>query len=553
MSRRAPTNANHFFKVTDASTYTPEEFTHVQSRSTVKVLPQHGSVFRSDGSTLIRFTLPSTGFLDCQNSFLSYMFQSSTMDKDGNRVMGGLFNTSGTPFARMRLMVAGQTVEDIRGYNMLNNTLTRATVPKDLSDSFAGEELGFYGSVNNQNHYLPVYRHPVDDEPILVKYASDIYMADSDKDPTLTSGDLINNLNEAEPTEGSSVDNPIPRYNQESEKCKRPVTTRPIFKPRQRRDCQNGRTYYHNPMLGLLNNSRYLPLSHLGEVVLEITLDSYNTVIKEILPATYEAVSDPGETPELNKRALETDASLIPTQQTDLNALATDSKFYTLSDVGYHVDILQFDDAYLMAFEASLAERSIHIPYVTCTNYTYPLSSQSDIMVQHRSRNVKSMFLLPRVGGLTEASTHNSFMSAGARALAEVQVRIGAYQKPLQPIRTSSAVGGALDLSRAWAETMKALSLFGNVNHAPALDSKMYRYGGFFMALDFEREGGSSSGIDTASESTPIILSIKCDHELVGRTGEYGGVKFNNVSVDVYVVHQNTLIMSGAHEVAVFT
>ncbi len=37
------------------------------------------------------------------------------------------------------------------------------------------------------------------------------------------------------------------------------------------------------------------------------------------------------------------------------------------------------------------------------------------------------------------------------------------------------------------------------------------------MGLDFEREGGSASGIDTASESTPIVLSLSSAHELVGR------------------------------------
>ncbi len=549
MSRRDPLSANHFFKVSDSSVYIPEEFSHVQSRSTIKVLPQQSATFSSDGNRLIRLTLPSTGFLDTQNSFLSYTFKHDLGGENGRAVMGGLFCSSGTPFHRMRLLIGGQTVEDIYSYNQLCNSLFRATAPKDLGDSFAGEELGFYGSAAG-SYYTPritsttpadtstYTRMMIEDEASIEPY---MYL-EGVADPTLLVGDLVNELNEnfedvdtIKPVTVMREDAPGAIYRDEMRKHN-------FYKNRQVVDAWNGREYYHTPMLGLLNNQRYLPLSHLGEVVLEITLDAAATVLKSVQPQTYYAATDNGPAT----------GNLMPQALSESVKITCNPK-YTLEDFAYHIDILQMDDSYLMAFEASLAERSIHIPYVTSTHYSFPMTSRNDLMLQHRSRNVKSLLLMPQVVGITNSIDHISFMSAGAVALQEVQVRIGAYQKPLQPITTETTVGSGIKLSRAWCETMKALSLFGDINYCPAIDIGMYRHGAFMMALDFEREGGASSGIDTASESTPIVLSVKCDHPLVGQQKSYGGVTLGNVQLNCYVIHSNTLIMSGAHEVAVFT
>ncbi|KNC76227.1 hypothetical protein SARC_11267 [Sphaeroforma arctica JP610] len=473
--------------------------------------------------------------------------------------MGGLFCSSGTPFHRMRLLIGGQTVEDIYSYNQLCNTLFRTTAPKDLADSFAGEELGFYGSAAG-SYYTP--RFTPDESGNgkrmeLLNFSDNSVLeytvTEGQRDNTLIAGDLINELNENFEDASTIKMAAIWPEGEDKGYFSDTIKDRRIFncyKSRQILDAKHGREYYHTPMMGLLNNQRYLPLSHLGEVVLEITLDQASTVLKAYKPKNPALFSDaglPGPDPGYHNQAI-------------TNGVFTPVASYTLEDFAYHIDILQMDDSYLMAFEASLAERSIHIPYVTSTHYSFPLTQRNDLMLQHRSRNVKSLLLLPQVVGLANSIEHNSFMSAGSLALQEVQVRIGAYQKPLQPITTATGNLGGLNepvssvkLSRAWCETMKALSLFGDVNYAPAIDINMYRYGSFVLGLDFEREGGASSGIDTASESTPIVLSVQCNHPLVGNQKKYGGVTLGNIQLNCYVIHSNTLIMSGAHEVAVFT
>lgn len=437
--------------------------------------------------------------------------------------MGGLYCTSAAPFARMRLLIGGQQVEDISNYNTLHQALWRLTVPQDMADSLSGEQQGYYGH-DHKYQWIPA----VNTLAIEGDAANDISLRDTFEDGNVPEFWCDKNIDITR----AGMDY-YPSHFTDENGSTAGADDMPPFWPHKAIQCLdaiNKKSYIHSPILGLLNNWRYLPLAYLGEMQLEIFLDDYDTVVRHNFAQG--------------------------TAQPEVYYQSTYDE-YVLSDVCYQADIVQFDDMYLQSFEAALAEKAIHIPYNTITTYKQSINAmRTDLQLQHRSRNVKALFLYPRRANYIRDKRVNSFMSLGAQGITSCQIRIGAFQKPLQPIdsETNAATGQSfINLAQAFAETMKALSFFGDVSHCPAVDTRQYRDAAFMLGLDLEREGGSSSCVDTASESTPIVLSLTSGHPLVNGGQRTLGTTNQGFDLDIFVHHENVLILQGPHEVVVFS
>lgn len=437
---RQPLEDAEFFRLSTESSYMPPENSHVVSRSTVRVIPQTGTEYSSQGNRVVRIVLPSTGFLDTQNSYFQFEFNNDSPSKEG--VTGDAFPIGGAHtgiaslLQRVRILVGGSVVEDVNTYNLVANMLQRC------------------GRAS----------YPVGQEANLLTFA-----------------------------EGYSRGTETALYN------------------------KYRKSYYqfmHKPLNGVLNNLKYLPLAYIGEMTIELTLEDPQTLYHD----------------------------------TRTNATKPDNPTYSYSirNFSYQCDILQFDQEYVQGFESSMLSRGINIPFETFTHYKSTVNSLGDVVINHRGRNVKNLWTFLRssanmVGG------GPSFRSDRC-GLGSWQLRIGAFMKPLLPVRC----GDALQVE-SFIEFLKTLTGFNRVDNGD-IDINAGNWGTsepstnsfFAIGVDLEREGQIASGLDTASEATPITLSLTNDGAV---TPPQGAV----THIDTFVHAGANLIISSPHEVTLFT
>jgi|GEM_PF-5328439 hypothetical protein len=109
----------------------------INSRKTVKVLASNGSSFTS--GMQVSFHIPPNAWLDCNNSYLSYLIKSTS---------GELSSNSQCWINRLRVSTANsnQTIVDIQNYNVLHGIMEQITA-RDTYRNNVGDVLEGTGDV----------------------------------------------------------------------------------------------------------------------------------------------------------------------------------------------------------------------------------------------------------------------------------------------------------------------------------------------------------------------------------------------------------------------
>lgn len=467
---REPMEDAQFFKLSEPSTYLPPENSHVVSRSTVRVIPQTGSEYTSNGNRVVRIVLPSTGMLDTQNSYFMFGFNNDTtgvwkptpnpnmpenalpptyghVNEDAFPVGGAKTNISAL-FQRMRILIGGSVVEDINAYNLIANMLFRC---------------GRTGGGVDQK--------------------SEVSWIEAYSTASQAHSNLYRN-----------------KYYQ----------------------------FAHRPMCGLLNNLRYIPLAYIGELTIEITLEDPKVVYFD------------------NRKNVD---------------ITKENYKYSINQFVYNADILQFDGEYVRAFEEAMITRGVHLPFDTFAHYKSTTANPGDVVINHRGRNVKNIFALMCEDVTVNSPDYCSLVPTWC-GLTSYQLRIGAFLKPLLPV-----VVDRQHKAESFLEFLKSLTGFNRISAADvdvtadqwaapakkigkeaalAYDDNAY----FVIGIDLEREGQIASGLDTASEATPITLALTQDPYW---NRDLCLPDYKSTHIDTFVHSAATLIISSPHEVTLFT
>jgi hypothetical protein len=278
---------------------------------------------------------------------------------------------------------------------------------------------------------------------------------------------------------------------------------------------QNTRTYCLNLLSGLLTCKKLIPLKWMAsQLAIEITLAS--------------------------------------------NAESMISKYgstYTLSNVNFIAEMLEFDSSYDKAFFMGL-QQGIPLKFSSWHYHQFTLTgSNQTVQIHERSRSVKAAYAVIRSQSVSTkvdsdifyhatgwAHDNDGYCASGAdqtlSAVQEFQWRVGGRYYPSQPVR---ATGGG---SEALVELLKTINYLGNytvasginmINYTSLFASSYPQFGcgsKFIMACEFENTDvmpDTIAGIN-AEEQSDIALTIK-----------FSGSPLNK-KLDVFI-HYDSLII----------
>ncbi len=209
---------------------------------------------------------------------------------------------------------------------------------------------------------------------------------------------------------------------------------------------------------------------------------------------------------------------------------------YTLSNVSYLAELLNFDSSFDTAFYAALQSMGIPIKFSSWHQHVYAYNSGNAIyQIHERSRSVKAAFAVScnSLGGTAafdrdvfffdqgqyNDTTTGLLVQNGAAPISEFWWRIGGRYFPSQPVRCYQGA------PEAFIELSKALDNLGDYTRGSQISARRWaghytddnnaqsEVGGeaFIMACSFENVDvmpGTISGIN-AEEQSDVALNIK--------------------------------------------
>jgi hypothetical protein len=230
------------------------------------------------------------------------------------------------------------------------------------------------------------------------------------------------------------------------------------------------------------------------------------------------------------------------------------SPTYSLTNVNYIAEMLEFDSTYDTAFFAGLQGGGVPLKFSSWHFHSFNVTGATSMLQIHeRSRSVKAAFAVARTtdaaSGLIDTDrffhalgqTYSSGVIANAQVaqVDQFQWRVGGKYYPSQPVRGTH--GGA----EAYAELLKCLNALGdytrasNINYLNWVSGSSGQGSKFIMASEFENVDvmpDTISGIN-AEEQSDIALSISLD-------GSPSGKK-----VDVFMHYDSLLIVKAGNVV----
>lgn len=201
---------------------------------------------------------------------------------------------------------------------------------------------------------------------------------------------------------------------------------------------------------------------------------------------------------------------------------------YTISNMNFIAEILDFDSSYDKAFYMGLQAGGIPIKFTSFHHFQFNLNSPvSTLQIHERSRSIKSAYAVIRenLAGGSGAKDSDWFYHSTAAIIdgagilqnsdngqvQEFQWRIGGKYFPAQPVRCTN--GGA----EAMVELLKTLNYLGNYTAAGNIDIRNFTHfnkgkgNKFIMACEFENTDAlpdTIAGIN-GEEQSDIALIIK--------------------------------------------
>lgn len=424
-------------------------------KSLIKIPPKNGSSFRSDQSTApIRIEFPAQGYLNCANSSLVF---DITLDVPRGTRNARFQNNIQSIFKRVRLVYGSLPLEDIREYNVIVRMLTEgaSTNSTHTMDQTAIAE-GIGGSIvvptsqvvqgKTLNNDVSVWTpHPVAVNTRLLNVQSGGF-----SQPFWFPDGNPNGIDSLAPVKAGDLDGPLLDAANGQVKA---ITADADGVPRSRR-------YQVQLALGLFQQGKLLPLKWMAsQLTLELELESYANCVADCSGTTSVPTVGPG--------------------------------LYTISNIAYLAELLEFDGSYDAAFLEGLRGEGVPIKFATWD--TFPNnpsgSSRQTYLVPERNRSLKAAFCvqLPTPGTAHTAATYlpvdsHAFLHSSANAdepdttptkikwtsqlglrkgwLKNFQWRIGGKYYPAQPVDCGSMLpNGAAE---AYFEFAKALNIVGD-------------------------------------------------------------------------------------------
>ena len=282
------------------------------------------------------------------------------------------------------------------------------------------------------------------------------------------------------------------------------------------------RTFALNLMTGLFTQKKLIPLKWLAaQLVIELTVANEGDAL----------LAFNGHTTVMNNTSGPFAYAVGSNTRSTIPSIT-----YTLSNVSYLAELLNFDSSFDTAFYAALQSMGIPIKFSSWHQHVYAYNSGNAIyQIHERSRSVKAAFAVScnALGGTaafdrdvfffdqgqTNDTTTGLLVQNAAAPIAEFWWRIGGRYFPSQPVRCYQGA------PEAFIELSKALDNLGDYTRGSQIsarrwaghytdDNNTQSEGGgeaFIMACGFENVDvmpGTISGIN-AEEQSDVALNIK--------------------------------------------
>jgi hypothetical protein len=511
-------------KLPDQAVYGPGVAGNVKRKTTIQVPPLQGSNFSPNGQRIIQIQLPKNGFLNGLNSYLAFTHQSPGPNAPalpaGSQAIAekNALSTSGSNWIqRLRIKIGGKIVEDIDDYNVLHQIMSNAVVTSQFRDSIAGQLEGY------ESHNIIKMVEPLGPLNGTLPSFSGIATTAA-QTPVIGSYSLTGVLVNSNRTGGTTQISAAEKLY-------------PVEALHTLQSWAAGREYQIVLLSGLLRSAKYLPLRFMPPVEIELTLADFvrshvwapardTTTVGSYYPrlAAGSVAVDPGLVADDPASITGVHTSLgwndQPPVKKDLNdpllsrhpragpGLTTETpsqnRTYEIRSVKFIAEILEFDDSFYQAFEASLSQ-GITIPYVTYTNHVYSLQdTQGDIQIAERVRSARSLLAVMRLNADLAHAPYPKFLFV-RNGLASFQVKIGTQYFPLQEIDTTAATDPYS--GQRLIELQKVISTMADVSHGMATHAADISTK-FMIGMDLTREFDRLSGLDT-TKGLPLFLTLK--------------------------------------------
>lgn len=497
-------------KLPDMAVYGPGVAGNVRRKTTIQVQPQQGSTFTPTGQRIIQIQLPKNGFLNGLNSFLCFKHSSINTKAAGSQTIceNNALSTSGSNWIqRLRIKIGGKIVEDIDDYNVLHEILKSSVVTSQFRDSLAGQLEGY--------------------EPSWVAKMVEPASPAANGTKTSFNSNGINGVKVNRNRSGA--------FTQE-------YTAAALAERWSPADAEhtlqywaaNNKEYQVVLLSGLLRSAKYLPLRFMPPVEIELTLADFARchVWAPARTATSAAAYYPNctgtpiaalassdgaasagvffshDTSDCEQPVVAFDNNTTGRHAVASGAASTATlaaeQNYVISQVNFVAEILEFDDSFYQAFEASLSQ-GITIPYITYTNHVYSLAGMDgDIQIAERVRSARSLLAVCRLNGDLAHPQYPKFLFV-RNNLSQFQVKIGTQYFPMHPISVLPAddqyAGERL------VELQKVIASMADVSHGMTTCAGDSRYK-FIIGMDLQREFDRLSGLDT-TKGLPLFLSFR--------------------------------------------
>lgn len=196
-------------------------------------------------------------------------------------------------------------------------------------------------------------------------------------------------------------------------------------------------------------------------------------------------------------------------------ATETTSPTYFVGNINLIPEILEFDSSYDAMFLRGLREGGVPIKFSSWHSFFFSSASSSsfNMLVQERSRSVKSLFAVQRLpqsnfsfdNGATFFAT-SGITVAGVPAVVQTgtlqsyQFRIGGRYFPAAPVQTALTLGSTISNggAEAYLELQKALNIVGDQRLSVSTNCLKWAvptdFGGVVPAFDFDAQFGAFNG-----------------------------------------------------------
>lgn len=499
-------------KLPDMAVYGPGVAGNVRRKTTVQVQPQQGSVFTPNGQRIIQIQLPKNGFLNGLNSFLCFKHQSTNAKAAASQsiVENNALSTSASNWIqRLRIKIGGKIVEDIDDYNVLHEILRNSIVTSQFRDSLAGQLEGYEPS------WVAKMVEPLSpaNGTKVVFNGNGIDGVKVNRNRSGGYGQLYTAAAPGEKWSPADAEHTLQYW------------------------AANNKEYQVILLSGLLRSAKYLPLRFMPPVEIEITLadfarshvwapardaasvGSYYTnclpnaaaaiaSLRDATGATQSGVFFSHDTVDCEQPVVAGDSGTTGRHPVANGGASNETpateRTYTISQINFVAEILEFDDSFYQAFEASLSQ-GITIPYITYTNHVYSLAGMDgDIQIAERVRSARSLLAVCRLNGDLSHAPYPKFMFV-RNNLQQFQVKIGTQYFPMHPISvltTDDQYAG-----ERLVELQKVIASMADVSHGMTTSAGDAKYK-FIIGMDLQREFDRLSGLDT-TKGLPLFLSLR--------------------------------------------